>query len=247
MGNIVGDWRLELSSPFYGFLSAVQSGISDGIFRPVILMPKNTDWENGRQLQYVLAHELVHIRCFDGALKLIMVLALCIHWFNPLVWIMYMLFNRDIELSCDESVIRLFGENARSSYAFTLINMEEKKSGILPLCNNFSRNAIEERIVSIMKTKRVTVGAVFAGILIIVGMAAAFTTSVRKDNAKMVFMQKKVYIATGEDVSAQVEAEAGISEFDSPYIGEIMSTVAASKQPGEELQSNFGHVGAQIV
>ncbi len=98
-----------------------------------------------------------------------------------------------------------------------------------------------------MKTKRVTVGAVFAGILIIVGMAAAFTTSVRKDNAKMVFMQKKVYIATGEDVSAQVEAEAGISEFDSPYIGEIMSTVAASKQPGEELQSNFGHVGAQIV
>lgn len=85
MGNIVGDWRLELSSPFYGFLSAVQSGISAGIFRPVILMPKNTDWENGRQLQYVLAHELVHIRCFDGALKLIMVLALCIPWFNPLV------------------------------------------------------------------------------------------------------------------------------------------------------------------
>lgn len=159
----------------------IDAPLTYGIFRPVILMPKNTDWENGRQLQYVLAHELVHIRRFDGALKLIMALALCIHWFNPLVWIMYMLFNRDIELVCDESVIRLFGENARSAYAFTLSQYGGKEKRDLAL--NFSRNAIEERIVSIMKTKRVTVGAVFAGILIIVGMAAVFTTSVKKDNA----------------------------------------------------------------
>lgn len=123
----------------------------------------------------------------------------------------------------------------------------KRKAGSCPYAIISAEMPLKKGLFLYMKTKRVTVGAVFAGILIIVGMAAAFTTSVRKDNAKMVFMQKKVYIATGEDVSAQVEAEAGISEFDSPYIGEIMSTVAASKQPGEELQSNFGHVGAQIV
>lgn len=68
---------------------------------------------------------------------------------------MYVLANRDIELSCDEAVIRLFGESTRSSYAMAIIQMAEVKSGITPLCSNFSKNAIEERIVAIMKFKKV--------------------------------------------------------------------------------------------
>ena len=89
--------------------------------------------------------------------KLIATLALCIHWFNPVVWAMYIFLNRDIELSCDESVVRQFGETSKSNYAKTLISMEEKKSGLIPLHNSFSRNAIEERITAIMKTKKMTI------------------------------------------------------------------------------------------
>ena len=107
-------------------------------------MPKKKDWENSQQLKYVLLHEYTHICRFDMVTKLIAALALCIHWFNPFVWAMYILFNRDIELSCDESVVRHFGENTKSFYARTLITMEEKKSGLTPLYNSFSRNAIEE-------------------------------------------------------------------------------------------------------
>lgn len=109
------------------------------------------DWKNEKQLQYVLSHEYVHIYRYDTVTKLIVTLALCIHWFNPFVWVMYILFNRDIELACDESVIRQFGEKSKSAYSLMLINMEATKSGLLPFCNNFSKNAIEERITAVMK------------------------------------------------------------------------------------------------
>ena len=129
----------------------ISAPLTYGIFRPVILMPKKMDWKNEKQLQYVLSHEYVHIYRYDTVTKLIATLALCIHWFNPFVWVMYILFNRDIELACDESVIRQFGEKSKSAYSLMLINMEATKSGLLPFCNNFSKNAIEERITAVMK------------------------------------------------------------------------------------------------
>ncbi len=224
----------------------IMAPLTYGIFKPVILLPKNTDWENRQQLGFVLAHEYIHICHFDGALKLILIFAVCVHWFNPMVWIMYVLFNRDIELACDEGVVRWFGEDSRSAYARTLINMEEKNSRLSPLCNNFSKNAIEERIVSVMKTKKATLVAILIGIIVIVGVIIAFATSA-EERKQMVFVMDKLYVATGEDVSKEVIANIEASEIDSPYIGEITSTVGAYKQPSEEQQSNFGHVGAEMV
>lgn len=135
----------------------IAAPLSYGVIRPVILMPKNTEWKNIYQLRYVLEHEYVHIRRLDMLTKLIMIAAVCIHWFNPLVWVMYILFNRDLELSCDETVVRRFGMDIKSVYATALISMEEKKSGLTPLCNSFSKNAIEERIRAIMKIKKTSV------------------------------------------------------------------------------------------
>lgn len=148
-----------------------------GIFRPVILMPKKMDWQNEKQLQYVLSHEYVHIYHCDTVRKLIATFVLCIHWFNPFVWAMYILFNRDIELACDESVIRQFGEKSRSAYSLMLINMEEAKSGLLPFCNSFSKNAIEERITAVMKMKKTSLFAICIAAILIVGVTAAFATS----------------------------------------------------------------------
>ena len=94
----------------------VSSPLTFGVLHPVILMPKRTDWNNKTALQYVLEHEFVHIRRFDIVYKLLLIAAACVHWFNPLVWVMYVLANRDMELSCDESVVRRFGSDARASY-----------------------------------------------------------------------------------------------------------------------------------
>ena len=155
----------------------ISAPLTYGVFRPVILMPKQMDWKNETQLQYVLSHEYVHIYRYDTVTKLIATLALCIHWFNPFVWVMYVLFNRDIELACDESVIRQFGEKSKSAYSLMLINMEAAKSGLLPFCNNFSKNAIEERITAVMKIKKTSLLAICIAAILIVGVTTTFATS----------------------------------------------------------------------
>ena len=155
----------------------ISAPLTYGIFRPVILLPKQTDWTDETQLQYILAHELVHIRRFDTLTKLVMATALFIHWINPFVWLMYVLSNRDIELSCDEAVVRSFGGNVKSAYARTLIGLEEKKNRFTPLVNNFSKNAIEERIVSIMKIKRTSPVGILAALVLVAGTITVFATN----------------------------------------------------------------------
>ncbi len=159
----------------------ISSPLTFGILHPVILMPKNTDWENEEMLRYVLEHEFVHIKRFDILSKLLLIAAVCLHWFNPFVWIMYVLANRDIELCCDETVVRHFGRGTRASYARVLISMEETKSGFVPLCSHFSKNAIEERITAIMKTKKTTIISIVAALVLVAGTVAIFATSAQKE------------------------------------------------------------------
>ena len=80
----------------------VTTALTYGLFRPVVLLPKTTDWTDETQLQYILTHEYAHIQELDILLKWFLAISVCVHWFNPFVWIMYILANRDIELSCDE-------------------------------------------------------------------------------------------------------------------------------------------------
>ena len=198
-------------------ISIRQSGrfsapLTYGVVHPVILMPMSTKWENTDSLEYVLAHEYVHIRRFDSIRKLVLIVVLCVHWFNPLVWVMYVLANRDIELSCDEAVVRLFGENAKAAYARALISMEETRSGLTPLCNNFSKNGIEERIIAIMKIKRTTVFSFIMTGLIVAGTATMFATSAnaQPQQAESVGQGSGTEIVTKPDSIPQVDDSFGI-------------------------------------
>ena len=148
-----------------------------GILRPVILLPKNTDWSDTERLRYVLEHELVHIRRLDGLNKLVLAAAACVHWFNPLSWAMLALAGRDIELSCDEAVVRRCGLDRRSAYAMTLIDLEEQKSGLGPFASAFSRNNMEERIRSIMKLKKTSLLAVMLAVALVCARGTVFVTS----------------------------------------------------------------------
>ncbi|MDE7209950.1 MAG: M56 family metallopeptidase [Lachnospiraceae bacterium] len=102
----------------------ISSPLTYGILRPVILLPKRMDWEDERALGYILDHEYVHILHFDALNKVIFAVMLCVHWFNPLVWGMYFFANRDMELYCDETVVRMGGESAKESYALALLRVE---------------------------------------------------------------------------------------------------------------------------
>ncbi|WP_204605020.1 M56 family metallopeptidase [Cohnella boryungensis] len=148
-----------------------------GILRPVILLPKPIDYTDEEQLGLILTHEYIHIKRFDTLKKALLAAGLCVHWFNPVVWLMYFLANRDIELSCDEAVIRTYGEGMKPAYARALVHLEERKSGLSPIVSHFSKNSIEERIISIMKTKKISKLAMLLAVAIVSGTVAVFATS----------------------------------------------------------------------
>ena len=102
----------------------ISSPLTYGILHPVILLPRQNLSLPQETLDCILTHEYVHIRRFDCLLKLLLTAALCLHWLNPLVWVMYLLANRDIELCCDEEVLSRMGLEKRSVYAMTLIDLE---------------------------------------------------------------------------------------------------------------------------
>ncbi len=179
-------WRRRLERGRRGTVRPVTVRVSDrtdvpltyGIFQPVILLPKEIEQEGAKQpekLNYVLWHEYMHIRHGDCLLKLIVVAAVCMHWFNPLVWAMYVLINRDIELACDESVVRHCGIDSKALYADMLIGMEARKSGLAPFCSYFGRNAAEERIRAVMGIKKKSLGIAIlaAGVTLLFSMVFA--------------------------------------------------------------------------
>jgi bla regulator protein BlaR1 len=156
---------------------SILTPLTYGIFQPVVLLPKHIDYTNEKQLELVLTHEYIHIKRFDTLKKWLLAAGVCVHWFNPFVWVMYILANRDIELSCDETVIWTFGESMKSSYAMALVRLEEKKSGLSSMVSNFSKNSIEERIISIMKTKKISMPAMLLAIVIVAGSITFFATT----------------------------------------------------------------------
>lgn len=155
---------------------AVNAPLAYGLIHPVILLPEHTDWTDEDQLTCVLTHEYVHIRRGDLLWKLLLTAALCVHWFNPLVWAMYFRANRDLELACDERVVRILGLDSRKGYAYALLAAEESRFS--PLCLTYTtKNHMEERIRAIMKIKKQSLAAILTAALLVTGVTAVFATS----------------------------------------------------------------------
>lgn len=146
-----------------------------GVLRPVIYLPPDMAGQDDPRQSFALEHEFIHIRRFDMLLKLLLVCAACVHWFNPFAWLLLVLAGRDIELCCDYQVVRRLGGSA--AYARTLLTLEAHKSGFLPIGNHFNKDAIEERIVSIMQWKKVSRVTLLCSAALIVLVTAAFATS----------------------------------------------------------------------
>ena len=151
-----------------------------GVLRPVILLPKatdHTDYTDPKTLSLILTHELAHIKRFDALTKIVAAAVLCLHWFNPLVWLMYLTLNKDMEMAADEAVIQL--SNDRIVYARMLIRMAESKNRLSSnaVYSGFSKYLIEERINLIMKTKKISRMLVAIVLILTFAATAVFATS----------------------------------------------------------------------
>ena len=155
----------------------VKSPLTYGILRPVILLPEEIDWKDRNTLQYVFLHEFMHIKHYDSLKKMLLFGVLCIHWFNPLVWAMFFAVNRDIELACDEAVIKHMGSGSRKAYACALLKMEESRQSYTVYTNAFGKNAVEERVKTIIKGTKCSAAVILASLLIISAVVTVFATS----------------------------------------------------------------------
>ena len=232
----------------------VGTPLTFGVVRPVVIVPKTCPdargWA-GERMRFVLAHELCHVRRCDVALKCVLAAAVCLHWFNPLAWVMWVLAARDIELACDEAAVRSLARGplgqVRAEYARTLIDMEEMKSGLAPLgvCNAFNRTAMEERVVAIMHIKKTTCAALLASSLLVVGVPAAFasTTYWGLPSGGQVwhftYDADSVKETSEGDVTAAFDrlvfeqaAEGGARVYSSDASGKNVSDVTAAAVPG---------------
>ncbi|OKP92743.1 M56 family metallopeptidase [Paenibacillus sp. P32E] len=146
-----------------------------GFIRPRIVIPVGL---RDNELTYILEHELTHIRRRDYLIKPFAFLVLTLHWFNPLMWISFMLMSKDMEMSCDESVLRKLGNGAKAGYSRSLLAFSVKRGRPLsgsPLA--FGESSIHARINNILNYKKPKVGVVAAACMLSVIFMVGFTAN----------------------------------------------------------------------
>ncbi|SDL86389.1 Signal transducer regulating beta-lactamase production, contains metallopeptidase domain [Paenibacillus jilunlii] len=194
----------------------IDTPITFGILHPKIILPKSLDTGNESAMDYILTHEYMHIRHFDAVWKLAAAAALCLHWFNPLVWLMYLYLNRDMEMVCDARVIRKLGAEHKADYALCLLAVAEQKGRFTPLYSGFSKNATKERIVSIMKLKKLTVVTAAISLILILGAVSAFAeqTSGEENSVNTKNAAEMNAVESGGDAGGDSAAAAASSQED---------------------------------
>ena len=150
-----------------------------GVFKPVIYLPSGLDDETTRN---VLAHEKAHIKRLDYLRKQFGFLILALHWFNPLVWVSYALFCRDIELACDERVISHMSLDEKKSYANSLLLCSTHKRLVLAYPLAFGEIGVGTRVKQIFSYRKPTFWLLILLVFICVALSSSFFTSVSKDN-----------------------------------------------------------------
>lgn len=168
-----------------------------GIIKPKILLPQSLDKEDTILLEHILIHESIHIKRFDNGLKLFAIFLLCIYWFNPFVWLVYKYLNQDIEISCDEKVVKIIGQNNKKSYAESLIKIVENiQYSKVYLFSTFGTSDLKERMSYIIKPKKMNIMLYTFSLFLVIGMVTAFATNSRLiTNANLEFSNSSASIS----------------------------------------------------
>ena len=179
--TVISYWRLHREIDTAGrykdnlFQSEnVSSPFVLGLIKPRIYLPF---YMNGHDLEHVVAHERAHIRRKDHWWKPLGFLLLTIHWFNPFMWLSYVLLCRDIELACDEKVIRELGNEQRADYTQALVACSINRRTIAACPLAFGEVGVKERVKSVMNYKKPAFGIVILAVIACVGVAVCFLTN----------------------------------------------------------------------
>lgn len=167
----------------------VRSPFVFGLIKPKIYLPcKMAD--NGRG--YVVLHEQTHIKRFDHITKIIAFIILALHWYNPLVWAAFKLMTRDMEMSCDERVLKTLGEQQKKDYGLTLVSIGASKRFITAAPLSFGENGVEERVVNILKFKKAKVIVTVLCAVLCITAGIVCLTNAANENDEYSYYEEKI-------------------------------------------------------
>ena len=173
-----------------------------GIIKPRIYLPFKM---NGQNLEHVVAHEQAHICRKDHWWKPLGFLLLMIHWFNPLMWLAYVLLCRDIELACDEKVIKELGNEQRGDYTQALVACSINRRMIAACPLAFGEVSVKERVKSVMNYKKPAFWVIIISVIVCVGVAVCFLTNPKQDSYTLRIVvpagSQEKFVYTDEEVS----------------------------------------------
>ena len=173
-----------------------------GLIKPRIYLPFKLD---GQDMEHVVAHEQAHIRRKDHWWKPLGFLLLTIHWFNPLMWLAYVLLCRDIELACDEKVIKGLSNEQRADYTQALVACSVNRRMIAACPLAFGEVGVKERVKSVMNYKKPAFWVIIIAVIICVGVAACFLTNPKQDRYTLRIVvpagSQEEFVYTEEEVS----------------------------------------------
>lgn len=150
-----------------------------GIIKPRIYLPSDI---NANQINPVIAHEKAHIKRLDHILKPLGFAVMSIHWFNPLVWIAYSLFCRDIEYACDEKVIKDMKSEEKKTYSEVLLSLSISKRNLAVCPLAFGEVGVKSRIKSVLSYKKPTLWIIIISVIALAGVAIGFMTTPSNDS-----------------------------------------------------------------
>lgn len=165
----------------------VDSPFVFGVVKPNIYLPMHMDEGTAA---YVIAHERAHLARRDHWWKVLGYLVLALHWFNPLVWVAYILFCRDIELACDEKVVKGLDGAARADYSQALLSCAAPKRAVAACPLAFGEGNIKMRVKSALHYKKPAFWVAAAAVLAVVIVAVCFLTNPRSERGSLVWAQK---------------------------------------------------------
>lgn len=154
----------------------IASPLVSGILNPRIYLPSGMVFQNAQLLRHILTHEAMHIKRKDNWIKAVMLAAICIHWYNPLVWMMSNYLSADIEAACDAAVLKYCSQDERQSYAFSLLTMAITGNRRTLLYSAFSKTEVERRVKGVLNYKKATAFVLALSLILLFSGTIVFAT-----------------------------------------------------------------------
>ncbi len=229
--------RVAEAIPFKENIYRTEEDISPfvmGIFKPRIYLPEGLA---EREQEYILQHEKYHIKRMDHIVKPVAFAALSVHWFNPLVWIAFSLFCKDMEMSCDEAVVSKMGEHIRADYAESLFALSTRHRILQWIPVDFGEGDTKGRIrnlAAFRKTKKGVLAILVAGAVLLIACLAS-TRGVAVSEA---YGTEEENISTS-DAGTSTDENAGTSGDSSDSL--ISAQTAVSLDPAKLYHTHVGN------